>query len=140
MRLLQASASPQCVDSGRKEEQIFVSGRRRPEYRVDLPMQDVLSAKPMRERSQAEIRRDAIRLVVVNEEPERPSVECAAPEEALRDPDDGNLIGGVDSRIIDLAAMAFTIALAFLLAYLFNSLNHADRILYCIMAGATNCS
>ena len=94
----------------------------------------------MRERSQAEIRRDAIRLVVVNDEPPRLVVVNAEPPRPTDESVADDVGGGLDPRVVDLMAMAFTIALAFLMAYLFNSLNHADRILYCIVAGATNCS
>ena len=82
----------------------------------------------MGERNQSEVRRGQIRLVVVNETPE-----SAKPDEENQKP------SRFDPRLLDLAGIAFAVVLALFLAYVFGSLNHADKVLYCLTGGRTVC-
>jgi hypothetical protein len=91
----------------------------------------------MRELGQAESSRDRIRLVVVNDKPRHQEARRDHHEPSDPEPTRARFI---DQRFLDLAALIFTIGLAFLLAYLIGSLNHADQRLLCLLAGGQTCN
>jgi hypothetical protein len=82
------------------------------------------------------MKRDRIRLVVVNDRPQLQASAAPAPAGAPPVP---RRRRSIDPRVFDLAAVVFSIALAFLMAYMFESLDHADRVLFCVFEGGANC-
>jgi hypothetical protein len=83
----------------------------------------------------------SLRLVVVNDNP-RPPVPVAPVAESPTQPPPAACSERrrIDPRFFDLAAVIFTISLAFLLAYVFDSLDRADKAILCFMAGGTTCN
>ena len=75
-------------------------------------------------------RRDLVKLVVSNEKPKR---NLREPEKPKADDAHG------DSRVVDLLAIVFVICVALALVYLFRSLDHADKALFCLTAGGHAC-
>jgi hypothetical protein len=88
----------------------------------------------MRDERRRSGQRRHLRLVIVNERPARPDATAAK-----RDAPRSTRRLRFDGRFVDLAAVLFTIAIAFLLAHLFGSLQRADRDLMCFVAGGAKC-